>query len=159
MKTKTCCFTGHRIIRSALSERLQKETEQTILDLIKQGYLYFLTGGAQGYDTLAALAVLKIKEQHPTIQLILALPYPAQANNWPAEDRRIYEEIKEKADHILYISEHYFTGCMHKRNRYLVDHSSICIAYLTENRGGTFYTANYANTSQIPVINIATVLQ
>ena len=48
---------------------------------------------------------------------------------------------------------------MHKRNRYLVDHSSICIAYLTENRGGTFYTANYANTSQIPVINIATVLQ
>lgn len=46
-------------------------------------------------------------------------------------------------------------GCMHKRNRHLVDNSSACISYLTENKGGTFYTVNYAKSKGVEVINIA----
>ena len=44
---------------------------------------------------------------------------------------------------------------MHKRNRHLVDNSSICICYLTENSGGTFYTVNYAKKQGLTVINLA----
>lgn len=44
---------------------------------------------------------------------------------------------------------------MHKRNRHLVDNSSACISYLTENKGGTFYTVNYAKSKGVEVINIA----
>lgn len=42
-----------------------------------------------------------------------------------------------------------------KRNRHLVDNSSACISYLTENKGGTFYTVNYAKSKGVEVINIA----
>ena len=49
----------------------------------------------------------------------------------------------------------YTRGCMHKRNRHLVDNSSACISYLTENKGGTFYTVNYAKSKGVEVINIA----
>lgn len=44
---------------------------------------------------------------------------------------------------------------MFKRNRHLVDNSSICIAYLTEETGGTAYTVKYANQKGVRVINIA----
>ena len=46
---------------------------------------------------------------------------------------------------------------MHKRNRHLVDHSSICVCYLTEDRGGTAYTVNYAKKQGLKVINLADV--
>lgn len=84
MKTKTRCFTGHRILPNEHSEQIQQEIENTVLCLIEQGCRYFLDGGAQGYDTLAALAVLKIKEQHPSVQLILILPhiYKREQRTW-----------------------------------------------------------------------------
>lgn len=56
---------------------------------------------------------------------------------------------------VVYTSEEYTRGCMFKRNRHLVDNSSICIAYLTESKGGTAYTVNYAKQKKIQVINLA----
>lgn len=67
----------------------------------------------------------------------------------------INRDIKQKADKVVYTSQEYTRGCMHKRNRHLVDNSSACISYLTENKGGTFYTVNYAKSKGIEVINIA----
>ena len=48
--------------------------------------------------------------------------------------------------------------CLKKRNRHLVDNSSVCICYLTENKGGTFYTVNYANSKQLKIVNIAELI-
>lgn len=67
----------------------------------------------------------------------------------------IYDDIKQKADKVVYTSQEYTRGCMHKSNRHLVDNSSACISYLTENKGGTFYTVNYAKSKGVEVINIA----
>ena len=71
------------------------------------------------------------------------------------EPVEIYDDIKQKADKVVYTSQEYTRGCMHKRNRHLVDNSSACISYLTENKGGTFYTVNYAKSKGVEVINIA----
>lgn len=62
---------------------------------------------------------------------------------------------KRQADKVVYTSKEYTRGCMHKRNRHLVDNSSICIAYLTEQSGGTAYTVDYARKNGLIVINIA----
>lgn len=67
----------------------------------------------------------------------------------------MYEYIKTQADKIVYTSQEYTRGCMHKRNRHLVDNSSVCICYLTEPSGGTAYTVNYALRNGKSVINIA----
>ena len=70
------------------------------------------------------------------------------------KDIDIYEQIKSKADKVVYTSKEYTIDCMYKRNRHLVDNSSVCVAYLTKNKGGTFYTVNYAEKQKVSVINI-----
>ena len=67
----------------------------------------------------------------------------------------VYEEIKSQADKVVYTSHDYFRGCMFKRNRHLVNGSSVCIAYLTQEKGGTAYTVNYAQQNNVQVINLA----
>ena len=74
---------------------------------------------------------------------------------WSKNDIAIYEEIKSQADKVVYTSHDYFRGCMFKRNRHLVNGSSVCIAYLTQEKGGTAYTVNYARQNNVQVINLA----
>ena len=155
MRERTCCFTGHRDIQADKRDEIAAKLEQTLVELIHAGVRYFGAGGALGFDTLAAQTVLKLREEYPQIRLILVLPCRAQTRGWPAEDVRIYEEIKTAADKVRYTSEEYTRGCMHKRNRHLVDNSSVCVAYLTESRGGTAYTVDYARRNGVPVINMA----
>lgn len=70
--------------------------------------------------------------------------------------RKAKQEKNRKSYHnTQLLLQHYTRGCMHKRNRHLVDNSSACISYLTENKGGTFYTVNYAKSKGVEVINIA----
>lgn len=154
-RMKACCFTGHRMISNERITYIQRKLEETIGDLIQRGVVFFSAGGALGFDTLAAKVVLKARETNQEVKLILVLPCVSQADRWNEEDRAVYEEIKGLADEIIYTSQEYRKGCMHKRNRYLVDNSSICICYLTENTGGTAYTVRYAKRKRLSVINIA----
>lgn len=108
-----------------------------------------------GFDTMAAQTVLSLKLKHPEIKLILVLPCQSQADRWSEEDRAVYEEIKRKADKVKYTSIEYTSGCMHKRNRHLVDNSSVCVSYMTKSTGGTAYTVDYARKSHVRVINLA----
>ena len=144
MRDKTACFTGHRKIASEQQRIVAERLKQTVEKLILNGYCYFGAGGALGFDTLAAECVLYLKKQYPQIKLILVLPCKTQTRGWDSEDITIYEQIKAQADKVVYTSEEYTRGCMFKRNRHLVDNSSVCIAYLTESKGGTAYTVNYA---------------
>jgi len=158
MKEKTCCFTGHRELPADRYSAIALKTETVIEELIQKGYRYFGAGGALGFDTLAAQAILRLQKRYPEICLILVLPCPEQSAGWSSENKRIYEEIKAAAHKVVYTSESYTKGCMHKRNRHLADNSSICIAYLTKEKGGTFYTVNYARKKGILVINVADLL-
>lgn len=108
MKEKTCCFTGHREIPSGQRRKIFARTEEAIEGLIKKGYLYFGAGGALGFDTIAAFAVLKLKERYPDIRLILVLPCLSQTRGWSQEDIEIYEDIKQKADKVVYTSQEYY---------------------------------------------------
>ena len=155
MKDKTCCFTGHRVIPGQQYDSIYKALKAEIMSLMKAGYRYFCVGGALGFDTLAAQTILELRQIVPSIQLILVLPCMEQTKGWSAKDIAIYEDIKNRCDKYTYTSEHYFSGCMHKRNRYLVDNSTVCIAYLTRQNGGTAYTVHYAKEQNVRVINIA----
>lgn len=155
VKEKTCCFTGHRDIPSGAYQHIFSKTEEMVENLIKKGYLYFGAGGALGFDTIGAFTVLKLKEKYPDVRLILVLPCLSQTRGWSSHDVEIYEDIKSRADKVVYTSEEYTRGCMHKRNRHLVDNSSACIAYLTDSKGGTAYTVDYAKKHGLIVYNIA----
>lgn len=158
MKNQTVCFTGHRKIPPEQAGALGRRLKSTLIQLINDGYRYFGAGGALGYDTLAAQTVLELKTQYPDVKLILVLPCLSQTRGWSARDIEIYEDIKNKADKVVYTSQEYTKGCMHKRNRHLVDNSSVCVCYLTESTGGTAYTVDYARKNNLTVINLGETL-
>ena len=155
LKDKTCCFTGHRKLPKKDMVKIEACLEKEITNLIKSGFCYFAAGGAQGFDTVAEQSVLHLKEKYPHIKLFLILPCRNQAERWDEQNKRLYEHIKSKSDKVIYTSDNYFRGCMHKRNRYLADISTVCISYLTKKSGGTVYTVNYAHRKGLKVINIA----
>lgn len=155
MHEKTCCFTGHREIPGQDQKKIAENLEKTVTELIDKGYLYFGAGGAYGFDALAAQTVLKLKKRYPNIKLILVLPCRTQTRRWDARDVEEHERIKAQADKVVYTSQEYTRDCFHKRNRHLVDHSSVCVCYLTKTTGGTDYTVSYARLKGLDVLNVA----
>ena len=158
VKSQMACFTGHRKVPAEYAGTLAVKLRNTLVEQINMGYRYFGAGGALGFDTLAAQTVLELKAEYPDVKLILILPCLSQTRGWSVRDIEIYEDIKRKADKVVYTSQKYTRGCMHKRNRHLVDNSSLCICYLTENAGGTAYTVDYARKNQLTVINLGEIL-
>lgn len=156
LKEKTVCFTGHREIR-AKDTNLYNTLYKTLENLILQGFLYFGAGGARGFDAMAAEVVLALKEKYPQIHLILVLPFKNQykrENRWSSEEIQQYHDLKAKASKVVHTQETYSSGCYYKRNRHLVDFSSVCVCYQYQESGGTAYTTKYAREKGIKIINI-----
>lgn len=157
-KEFTCCFSGHRKLTLQQTCSAYDETIKTIKRLIERGYKRFCCGGALGYDTLAAQAVIELRERFD-IKLVLILPCVNQDQRWNTKDKSIYNQIKGEADEVIYTAQEYASGCMHKRNRALVDSSSVCVCFLKTQSGGTAYTVEYAKKRGLEVINLANVGQ
>ena len=151
---QTACFTGHREMNMPVGE-IRRRLSALLDILISRGVLYYGCGGAWGFDFLAAEAVIEKKRLNSKVKLILVLPCKDQDKSWNSEQRATYSYIKTQADKIVYTQEFYSKGCMHKRNRHLVDNSSICISFLEKHQGGTFYTFNYAVQRGLEIFNLA----
>lgn len=153
-RESTCCFTGHRTIPLSEVQIIEKSIELLIVELVGQNINCFICGGALGFDMLAAEAVLKLKNKYQHIQLFLALPCKNQSKGWSSKEKEAYEYIIESADNVHYTSELYYRGCMHARNRYMVDNSAVCICYKRKQTGGTAYTVEYAAKKGLKIIEI-----
>ena len=153
-----CCFTGHRKIDGACMSALSDLLDGVLDRLIAAGVSTFRTGGAVGFDTLAALKVLERRERDPSISLELYLPCRDQTNGWGERSRTYYEYILSRADRVVYVRDQYTKGCMLERNRKLVEGSQFCIGYCTTDRGGSAYTLDYAKKKGVRVINLARMM-
>ena len=150
------CFTGHRTLPTAEAERVMARMEKQMIALAERGVIHYYAGGAVGFDMAAAVTVLNLKRQYlPQLTLTLALPCRDHAAKWASRDRRLMERVISLADHVVYVSDRYAPGCMQKRNIYMVDRSSVCLAYLTEGKGGTYNTVCYAERKGVPVMYLA----
>jgi len=84
---------------------------------------------------------------------VYRLEEKGQADKWPASARELYFSILARADEVVYVARKYSSGCMLKRNRYLVDHAHCLLAvYNGEYRGGTAMTVRYAQKTGKRVI-------
>lgn len=163
-----CCFTGHR--PGALPERgregnpgmelLSGLLESAVTRALESGTTRFFAGGARGFDTIAAETVLRLGANDPEISLCLALPGRDQSDGWPKADRARYDTVLSAAQgRVWYAAETCTPASMRSRNRFLVDHSGRCIAYLRRMQGGTLYTVNYALDCGVPVENLAETME
>lgn len=143
----TCCFTGHRVLKKDFDEQ---KLERVIDKLIKNGYKTFLVGMAIGFD-LKVFEVLQTKKKY-NIDIIACVPCKDQDKFYNKNQKEQYSEALKNADKIVYLCEEYYDGCMQQRNRYMVDNSSILVAYMYSKIGGTLYTVNYAKKKEKNVI-------
>ena len=149
----SCCFSGHRTSRLpwqdnesdprclALKARLRAVVEQAY----HRGYRHFLCGMAQGTDLYFCETVLALRREHPEVTVEAAVPFVDQAVRWPEADRCRRDVLLDQCDFETMVQHHYTPGCMARRNRYMVDRSSLLIAvYDGQPRGGTLNTLTYA---------------
>ena len=157
-RQKTLCFTGHRQIKEPIAE-IEHRVSEAVESFIQKGFRYFGAGGARGFDALASEVILKLKKQYPKIHLILVLPFDEQykrERNWKPSEINQYHRLKLRASKVVILAPEYCTGIYYRRNRHLVNNSSVCIAYMTEGNSGTGYTVNYARKQGLQIVNIAT---
>jgi Trk K+ transport system NAD-binding subunit len=63
--------------------------------------------------------------------------------------------VLNEGDEVFVLSDRYYEGCMQARNRFMVDHSSLCFCYMTRFEGGTWATVRYALHQHLTVRNVA----
>ena len=154
-KEVSCCFTGHRILGKDFSV---SALDNAIEYMINKCVTIFICGGAIGFDTYAAEAVLRAKERHESIELHIYAPCNNQSAKWNIIQKNKYNEILEKADYVDMVDRPYYDGCMKERNYKMVDNSRYCICYFHENESrpsGTGQTFRYAKRQGLEIINLA----
>ena len=159
---KTVCFTGYRPEKikktdpdnDFLFADIQAHILGIIHKLAERGYKTFLSGMAEGFDLMAASAVLLVQSNYPEIELVCVIPFPEQADRfapfWKAEHKRIMREAQR---HIT-ISDKYHSGVFHRRNNFLVDNASFLVCYYDGQPGGTYHTVEQAESKELEIINL-----
>ncbi len=163
-KNQTACFTGHRpqklpwgfnendVDCLAMKEIAKIEIQNAI---INYGITHFISGMAIGFDMIAAELVLELKKDYPFITLECAIPCKEQDKLWRKQQKQRYKNILSQADKVTYVSDRpYFDGCMQKRNKYMIDNSSVLIALFNGETGGTKQTVDYAKETNLTILTI-----
>lgn len=138
----TCCVTGHRDIPADKIDFVKQELRREILQAIKDGYIYFISGFAEGVDLLFTSIVAELKTENNALKLEAALPY----RNRIKSPNKLFQELLRKCDIIGIHSETYSSDCFMKRNCFVVNNAQRVIAvYDGRKHGGTFATIHYAS--------------
>ena len=141
-------FTGHRYYAFEQQARLGA----LLQELYTEGFRHFISGMARGADLYFAEAVLALRETEQDIVLECARPCETQADSWPEEQKRRYQSILDRCDFEILVQHHYDRFCMIRRNRYMVDRSSMLLAAFDGMLGGTMYTIQYAMKRKLEVV-------
>ena len=148
-KNTTCCFSGHRDLRGADISDLRFRVAEEVGKMVEQGIDRFICGGADGFDLIAAEEVIRVKRQYPWVKLALILPYPdfGKERNGP---------IIRDADEVVCAADRYEQGCLHLRNRRMVEESGFLICFLREEKGGTWFTVKQAERLGVNIVQLTT---
>ncbi len=149
-----CSFTGHRQIDAKREQKLRTMVLRAIEYTYQNGCRTYCCGGALGFDTMAALEVIKFRVLHPDVKFNLLLPCVNQDSAWTIEQRDRYEYILSEANHIEYVSDEYKQGCMRKRNARLAECADVVVAYCGRQNSGSAQTVRMAMNLGREVFNL-----
>ena len=162
---KTCAFTGYRPSKmpwggdesDARCAEFKFRLREALEYLIGRGYANFLSGGALGFDQMAAEIVLSLREKYPWVRLVMVIPFDGQADRWTPAQRRRWLDIIEASDQVVHISHGYDRGVFFRRNHYLVERADLLLAAYDGQPGGTAATVAYARDRGVRVARITPV--
>ena len=141
-------FAGHRNIygQCDLEDRIQKIAEEIICN---NDFVEFYVGRNGDFDISAASAIKRSQKSfdYKTSSLILVQPYRMK-------DDEFYEDYYDEIIYPIDVKTHCKSAIV-KRNKWMVDHSNMLIAFVTEESGGAYTTLKYAEKAGIETVNFA----
>lgn len=154
-KSKSLAFTGHRTIPVERQNEIRARLVEAVSLACKSGITYFYSGMAMGFDLMAAETVLSLKGKYPEIRFIAVVPFIRQSCRWSSIEKEHHQRIISQADRVIVLSEHYFKGCLLRRNDFMLEHSCSLIAFYDgKPYGGTFYTCREAVKKGMDILNL-----
>lgn len=148
----TCIFAGHR---QRYEPNIGEKVKKALKKLIEtESRVVFLNGGMGRFDEMCAEAVRKLKEHYPEkdIRLCLVAAYLSKRFNTEKSNyQTFYDEILLPEE----VEYTYYKAAITKRNRWMVDHADLMLAYIDHDYGGAYQTYRYAQKKSVPIINIA----
>lgn len=128
--------------------------DRVILHLVKNGVTRFLCGMAQGFDLTAAESVIALKSDYSDVELVACVPCEGQSRYFSVTDKLRYDRVIKNCSEVIVLSEEYYQGCMHFRDRFMVDNCDLVVCYLRKKSGGTYYTVKYAQAQGKKIIEL-----
>lgn len=158
----TCCFTGPRPQRlPSLGDEsspeimtLKSDIRTAIFDAYYEGFRFFMSGMADGFDLFAAETVLEMKRDYEGIALVAVLPYSGAPKRHSAYIAARMKRVLDNADMVISLMENHIPGCELMRNKYMVDNSSRIIGYYNGLSKGTAHCWNCALESGLETVNL-----
>lgn len=143
---------GHRFVDRAIA--VEKALERVLVDLINQNeFVDFYVGRNGDFDRIATSTIHRVVREYgfQNCTLNLALPYKTKEfENNQASFSKYYSSIE-----IMFDERVYPKSAISKRNKNMVDDADLVVCYITHKSGGAWKAVKYANSNQIPVVNIA----
>ena len=130
--------------------------EEKILDILekeaKNETIDFFLGGYGNFDSFTYHCAKKFKSKHKTAKLIWITPYIPYEKN----DSRCGSQ-QEKFDLILYPDLEHIPPkyAIFHRNKWIVAHSDLIIAYVKRSFGGAYTMYRYAKKQNKKIYNLA----
>lgn len=147
---KICALTGHRKLGKDFDETKLKDV---FVRLVDEGFTLFLSGMAVGFDTACCRVLYNLREIYG-IGIVACIPFAGQEEKFSPRQKEVYKNYVEESDGKVVLYPRYQTGCYFDRNRYMADGCDLLVAYLREEKGGTFYTVNYAKSKNIRILYV-----
>ena len=155
MKPKMCCFIGHKDLSAYDESKIEKALKEQIKKLIDKGVDSFLSSCRLGFETLAALTVIKMKSGcYFSSNLLLVLPKEEQHKNWSKKDIQKYEYIKKNMYSVYEVEPQDGTELL-SQNKHMIDLSSyVIVAFNGEEKvvSHTRAAINYAKEQKKKII-------
>lgn len=157
-----CSFTGHRASKLPWQNdesdfrciKLKEKIADTVEAVYVSGIRHFICGMANGCDMYFCEAVIALRASHDDITLEAAIPWEGQSDGWSSELKKRYSKLVEECDYFTLVQSNYTPDCFMRRNRYMVDNSSVIIAANNGSAGGTLKTMLYALRQGLEMIEL-----
>lgn len=162
-------FTGHRSLFNYNSKALEyKEIYKRVYVILKTlgpfEYLDVDLGGALGFDTAMFYLFRGLRDKGLPIRIKICVPFRDQPSRWRYSQKLAYQDMLDTADEVVYVDTIEPYSCepynvyrpvkMQRRNRYMVDDSSLLISCWNGSKSGTYNCIEYALSKGKRVINI-----
>ena len=170
MRERICCGFGHRVLLMDVEKPLREALERLA---VKQGVTVFYTGGMGEFDELFARTVRSMKQDCPSLRLVLVMPYltrkiaigkshPGAADGgqiaratFDGPGRGWHEGLYDEILIPAKLDGVYPKAAIGLRNRWMVDRSDIVIAALHRDFGGAAEAVRYAEKAGKEVVRIS----